>query len=68
MTLEKAKRQLWTKAYQIIMTANNKSEARDCLCSLMNLHTKKNVTRKQANALIERSWPDREWNRSRYFC
>jgi len=68
MTLEKAKRQLYSKAYQIIMTANNKREARKCLCSLMNLHTKKKVTRKQANALIERSWPDRKWNRSREFC
>ena len=68
MTLEKAKKQLYSKAYQIIMNANNKTEARDRLCYLMNLHTKKYVTRKQANALIERSWADREWNRSRYFC
>ena len=68
MTLEKAKKQLYSKAYQIIMDSDNKTEACDRLCSLMNLHTKKYITIKQANALIERSWPDREWNRSRYFC
>jgi len=68
MTLEKAKRQLWTKAYQIIMHAKNKREARDCLCSLMNLHTKKYVTRKKANKWISEFWKDREWNRSREFC
>ena len=70
MTYEKAKRQLYSKAYQIIILHpnDNKKECADILCSLMNLHTKKKITRKQANALIERSWPDREWNRSRYFC
>ena len=68
MTLEKAKKQLWSKAYQIIMNANNKTEARDRLCSLMNLHTKKYVTEKKANRWISEFWKDREWNRSRYFC
>lgn len=70
MTLEKAKRQLWTKAYQIIITHpnDNKKECADCLCSLMNLHTKKYVTRKKANKWISEFWKDREWNRSREFC
>lgn len=68
MTLEKAKRQLYSKAYQIIMTANNKKDARDCLCSLMNLHTKKYVTKKKANKWISEFWEDREHNLSREFC
>jgi hypothetical protein len=68
MTLEKAKRQLWSKAYQIIMNANNKKEALDCLCSLKNLHTKKYVTKEKANRWISEFWKDRKLNRSRYFC
>ena len=67
MTLT-AKEQLWTKAYQIIMTANNKTEARACLCSLMNLQTKENVTEKKANKWISKFWKKRKHNLCREFC
>ncbi len=69
MTLEKkAKEQLWKQAYKIIMNAENKKEARNCLCSLVNFHTKESVSERKANIWISEFWKNREHNLSREFC